>query len=805
MAPDVVSRTLAGPRSLQRQNSASADDKPLITSLRLHIICLVLSLLAAFIFTLTEHDDHEHTLWCVFEIVMQTLLASLATIYFRVRISLLNETGVVTPVLVMVASLSLICEPIQRLLFGTGHAFEMLIMHSQCNLMLALAVCGFRMAFQRLAVMIAVFTTIFCCTISDASGLMPLTLLFVATAVTWLVAAWWETVDRRIVSSETGKIPKTWLATAAALPLLALLAASGFGSNKVTTALKGFMPSSGGTGENDPFSRGGVNDGDALIAGNENIKSFGPLDDAPFVESEQPSLYDVFNDQFDAPPKKIKNQQRAIALPPEMMKHIHQKMAEARKAGREFSLLRSEKRGNRDRIRDLKTKALFYIAGRTPLHLRMEVYDIFDGMEWAPCDAEPVLGLNITKTEDRHWLNIPQDGKGFEVYAGTAAHSVKNANLNGNIVPTPAHPVGVSIDKVDRADMYQVDSTKVVRMNRDSLPSMTPISFVSRCVDRSLIADSHRVTIVRRTTVRTLNDLTVSLPPGEKMEAIRRLAVQWTDHLPRGWPQIAAIESRLREQYALNREVAATSETSPVHEFLFETRTGGEYLFASAAAVMLRSIGYPARLVSGFYARPDRYDTDSRHTPVMAEDAHFWCEVSLGAGMWLTIEPSPGYDILQPPPGLLARLWAVIAAIGQLARDNMALLTLFCLAATIVVLNRRRLQNMLLTLRWRLTLRKSPSTLAIGLARLVDHRLRLAGIRRSGGTTLRRWARQPVLAPVREELARVADLADEVMYQTQRTGQVDTSELDLLARQLSYSELCKLRSRAAANESTHAA
>jgi len=164
-------------------------------------------------------------------------------------------------------------------------------------------------------------------------GLMPLTLLFVATAITWLVAAWWETVDRRIVSPEQGRIPKTWLATAAALPLLAILAASGFGSNKVTTALEGFMPGSGGTGDYDPYSRGGVNDGDALIAGNENIKSFGPLDDAPFVESELPSLYDVFNDQFDAPPMKIKNQQRAIALPPEMMKHIHQKMAEARQAG----------------------------------------------------------------------------------------------------------------------------------------------------------------------------------------------------------------------------------------------------------------------------------------------------------------------------------------------------------------------------------------------------------------------------------------------------------------------------------------
>ena len=157
MSPEVVSRKLsrdtdgsrraAGPRPAGQQAQT-------VTSLRLHVVCVVLSLLAAFIFTLTEHDNHEHTFWCIFEITIQTLLVVTATIYFRMRLSLLKEASVLMPILVMVASLSLICEPIQRLFFGTGHAFEMLVMHSQCNLMLALAVCGFRMAFQRLAVLI---------------------------------------------------------------------------------------------------------------------------------------------------------------------------------------------------------------------------------------------------------------------------------------------------------------------------------------------------------------------------------------------------------------------------------------------------------------------------------------------------------------------------------------------------------------------------------------------------------------------------------------------------------------------------
>ena len=197
MSREVVSRTLKT-TTTNRPRAA----EPAIASLRLHAICVVMSLLSAFIFTLTEHDDHENSLWCALEIAMQTLVVVLATFHFRRRIAVVHESPVILPVLLMVASLSLICEPFQRVLLGNGHAFEILIMHSSCNLMLALAVCGFRMSFQRLAALIAVFMTIFCCTISNAPRLIPLIALFSIAAIVWLVAAWWETVDRRVLEAE---------------------------------------------------------------------------------------------------------------------------------------------------------------------------------------------------------------------------------------------------------------------------------------------------------------------------------------------------------------------------------------------------------------------------------------------------------------------------------------------------------------------------------------------------------------------------------------------------------------------------
>lgn len=803
MSPNVSVRQQA---KVQRSPSGSTEAESPVASLRLHIICVVLALTAAYIFTLTEHDDHQHTFWCMFEIAVQTLLVIVATVYFRMRIRLLHDSSVLMPVLVMIVCLSLICEPIQRLIFNTGHSFEMLIMHSQCNLMLALAVCGFRLSFQRLSVIIAVFMTIFCCTVSNANGLIPLTIIVGLTVLVWLIASWWESIDRRLLRTNESQTPKWGLAAAALVPMLVVTSLGAFGSNSVTTALSGFMPSSGGSGDFDPFSRGGIKDGDALIAGNENIKSFAPLEDAPFMDSDKPSLYDVFNDTFDEPPKKRKKQQRAIALPPDLLKHIHQQMAKAKQAGREFSLLRSDSKRDKSRIRDLDTHALLYVAGRTPLHLKTEVYDLFDGTEWAPSSGERMEGITTSQLDDQHWLNIPQFGKGFEIFDGTAAHSLKSANLDGNTIPSPAHPIGISINLVNRADMYVVRDNGMIELDRKSIPSMTPINFVSRCVSRdALVANRHRPTAVR-TAVKTVADLCFYLPEGQDMEKVGKLAEQITEGIPRGWMQMQAIETYLRKQCTLDRSVKLSDSDSPVADFLFERKAGPEYLFASSAVVMLRSLGYSARLVSGFYARPERYDSTKQHTPIMAEDAHVWCEASIGAGCWLTLEPSPGYHVLQPEAGFFKMILNSLYSAAAFVVDHAIIVVAALLFATLAFRQRFTIQELLLTLRWKLYSGAPSKNRALQLATLVDHRMRLAGLGRKAGTTLRRWSVRDEFQTVAEPLNRVADIADLAAFCPINQPDIDSAELDQLAKRLNFRTFKQLGKDARQQKNTsHAA
>lgn len=790
MSREVTSRRLRKSSDSPAAAGTLNSDAPAVTSFRLHAICVVQALLAAAVFTVTEHDDHHQSFWCAVEMTLQSVLVIAATFFIRTRVERVARSAAILPMLVMVVCLSLVCEPIQRVLLGEGHSFEMLIMHSQCNLMMALAACGFRMSYQRLSVLIAVFTTIFCCTMSSAHGLIPLVAAYALSAIAWLIAAWWENVDRRVLNETRRGLPKLQLAATAIIPVLMLLGATGAGADKTTSALEGFLPGSGGTGEHDPFSRGGVNDGDALVAGNKNIKSFAALEDAPFLDSDKPSLYDVFNDTFDDPATPIKKHERAISLTAELMQHLHREISDAKQAGREFSLIRGQREAGKDRARDLNAHALFHVAGRTPVHFRMEVYDLFDGVSWLSGErALPAEGPRMRTVEDRFWLSIPVAGAGYDFFGTTETHSIKTSGLDGNVIPTPAHLAGVNIPHVDRLNMYHVSADGIVSMDRESVPSMTPINMVSHSVDRRAI--SHSVLV----TPRWENNVLSVLPEGEDMDRVRGLAERLIAGKPRGWEQVVAIEEYLRDNMTLDREARLAPETvSPVEEFLFQTRRGPEYLFAGSAAVMLRSVGYPARVVSGFYAGPDKYDTHRRHTPVHAEDAHLWCEVCIGASTWLTVEASPGYELLAPPATFWERVAASLRALWQAAVRNVGVLSLIGMLLVLALLKRRFLENAFRTLEWHLAATRGRRTRATLLARLIDHRLRLAGLPRRSGTTLKRWASQPPLSPVRDSLCRIADLADQAAYDTGDSEiAVEPGELNRLASQLSLQELRRLK------------
>ena len=174
----------------------------------------------------------------------------------------------------------------------------------------------------------------------------------------------------------------------------------------------------------------------------------------------------------------------------------------------------------------------------------------------------------------------------------------------------------------------------------------------------------------------------MAVPQGAATAEIARLAERWAGDAQPGWAQVAAVVRHLREscQYAPNAVVPAECHDAVGH-FLLDSHRGPDYLFASAAAILLRHLGYPTRVVSGFYAAPKNFDARSRHTPVLARDVHFWAEADLGCRCWATVEATPGYEVLGPPAGIAQAVPGGIASRGALVLAHAAALAAGCVGA----------------------------------------------------------------------------------------------------------------------------
>ena len=138
-------------------------------------------------------------------------------------------------------------------------------------------------------------------------------------------------------------------------------------------ATEGWLPTSGGGGQSSSMARDGVGDGDLLVAGLDNVRSFAPIENAPFATSHEPTLYDVFDDTYNEPTFGKKKTQRAISLEPQIraLAEDH-RMARSAKASREFSTVRRPGSPSRRSIGSLESNALMYLRGRLPLHLKLE-------------------------------------------------------------------------------------------------------------------------------------------------------------------------------------------------------------------------------------------------------------------------------------------------------------------------------------------------------------------------------------------------------------------------------------------------
>jgi protein-glutamine gamma-glutamyltransferase len=109
-----------------------------------------------------------------------------------------------------------------------------------------------------------------------------------------------------------------------------------------------------------------------------------------------------------------------------------------------------------------------------------------------------------------------------------------------------------------------------------------------------------------------------------------------------------AIKQHLLSHYAYSLDVGLTPSMSPLEEFLFTRKTGYCEHYATAMAVMLRTVGIPARLVTGFL--PSEWNDFGHYYAVRQQDAHAWVEVWFPRSGWVTFDPTPSIMKTFPSP-----------------------------------------------------------------------------------------------------------------------------------------------------------
>ena len=127
--------------------------------------------------------------------------------------------------------------------------------------------------------------------------------------------------------------------------------------------------------------------------------------------------------------------------------------------------------------------------------------------------------------------------------------------------------------------------------------------------------------------------------PDTVTERTRKLAENITSNAGNHYEKALYVKNYLQNNYVYDLEIGHfPKDADTVDYFLFEEKKGYCEHFASAMAVMLRTLGIPTRLVTGYM--PGEYNPFTGYYEVKISDAHAWVEVFIEQYGWIPFDPT---------------------------------------------------------------------------------------------------------------------------------------------------------------------
>jgi transglutaminase-like putative cysteine protease len=290
--------------------------------------------------------------------------------------------------------------------------------------------------------------------------------------------------------------------------------------------------------------------------------------------------------------------------------------------------------------RDLPEDEVMIVNSRTDIrhYWRAQSFDFYDGSTWTNTvpDALEVTPLSAPITQTLFFSRTRVDAQ-FNLARGTNALYTSGQPLWAN-VPASANYAPIS------------NNTFEIVQFRLSTPLLGGNKFTS--MGSVSVAEVERLRNSPNQQPRQINQRYLQVPQ-EVPQRVRELARNIAGLQRTNFDKALAIEKWLRDNVLYDENAQAPPNGREAADYvLFETRRAYCTYYSTAMVVMLRSLGIPARMATGYAQGEPQPDTlESSSSPnspstidylVRAKDSHAWVEVFFTDYGWVEFEPTAG-------------------------------------------------------------------------------------------------------------------------------------------------------------------